>query len=62
MILCLLQYSLSMFSRSVAVNQLLFERSKPVIITTARTHEDTFHVSFQMCVRACTSVRVPVCA
>ena len=36
-----------MFSRSVAVNQLLYERNKPVIITTARTNEDTFHVSFR---------------
>ena len=41
------QYSVSMFSRSVAVNQLLYERSKPVILTTARTNEDTFHVSLQ---------------
>ena len=35
-----------MFSRSVQVNKLLYERNNPVILTTARTNDDTFQVSF----------------
>ena len=43
----LFQYSVCMFSRSVHINKFLFTKSKPVIISTTRTQDDTFHVSLK---------------
>ena len=44
------QYAMCMFSRTVQVNQMLYKKSKPVIVTSARTHDDTFHVSILLTV------------
>ena len=30
------------------MNKMLHERSKPVIVSTARTNDDNFHVSFDI--------------
>jgi len=42
----LFQFAVSMFQRTVSTNKWMFLKKKPLLVTTARTVDDLFNVSF----------------